>query len=223
MKPRIKLAESTTPDGGTLSLFEHDGEFSIFLDGKELMHSMVTASEEMLGTVGCERLPDDVRGRVLIGGLGLGFTLKAVFNATTAKVEVEVAELLPAVVAWNREHLSHFHGTLLEDPRVHVHTTDVGEFIRRAAPSTYDAIMLDVDNGPTAMVADNNASIYADSGIREIQSLLKPGGRLVVWSAGPDRPFEQRLKRAGFRVKTVRAKAYEGAKRASYLLFVADN
>lgn len=220
MKPRIKLAESATPDGGTLALFEHDGNFSIFLDGKELMHSMVTASESLLGSLGAERLDPRKKNRVLIGGLGLGFTLKAVLESTGSNTTIEVAELLPAVIEWNRSHMQNLNGSLLDDPRVDVRNKDVAKLIREAAPATYDAILLDVDNGPVAMVAENNSSLYSRSGIKSICSALKPGGRFIIWSASPDQKFEHRLQRAGLKMEAVRAKAHARAKRASYLLYV---
>lgn len=222
MKPRIKLTEAKTPDGGTLALFNHDGEYSIFLDGKELMHSMVTASESLLGEVGVARLKSGKPSRVLIGGLGLGFTLKAVLAATGPETKIDVAELLPAVIEWNRTHMHHLNGSLLGEDCVETCSGDVGGLVRETAPGSYDAIMLDVDNGPIAMVANNNNSLYSDAGIRTIVSALKPGGRLVVWSAGPDAKYERRLKKTGLKVQLVPAKAHQGAKRASYLLFVAD-
>ncbi len=203
-------------------MFEHDGEFSIFLDGKELMHSMVTASESLLGSLGVERLKPAAANRVLIGGLGLGFTLKAALATTGANTRIEVAELLPAVIEWNRTHMRKLNGSLLAEPRVEIRHGDVGRLIREAAPTTYDAILLDVDNGPIAMVADNNSSIYSTSGIKSICRALRPDGRFIVWSAGPDEKFENRVRKAGLVPEPIRAKAHEGAKRASYLLYVVQ-
>lgn len=222
MKPRVKLAEAATPDGGTLALFDHDGEFSIFLDGKELMHSMVTASESLLGSLGVERLDPEKKNRVLIGGLGLGFTLKAVLERAGSNTIVEVAELLAAVIEWNRTHMQKLNGSLLKDPRVEVLHSDVTRLIRETAPGTYDAILLDIDNGPIAMVAENNSSLYSSSGINSICAALKPGGRFIVWSASSDQKFEDRVRRAGLKAEAVRAKAHERAKRATYLLYVVQ-
>ena len=222
MKPRIRLDETTTPDGGRLTLSEHDGDFVISLDGQELMHSKAVASEALLGSVGAARLNRDMANHILIGGLGLGFTLKSVLESVGPETTVEVAELIPAVIEWNRTHLLRLNGRLLEDARVTVEAGDVGRLIGQAKPQTYDAILLDVDNGPCAMVATDNASLYSDAGIRSICAALKPGGRAVVWSAGRDSRFENRLRKALLKFEAVQAKTHERAKRASYLLYVIE-
>lgn len=222
MKTRIKLAESKTREGGTLSLHQHDGAFSISFNGKELMHSKATASETLLGRLGIARLERGAANRILIGGLGLGFTLKSILKAMGPETRVEVAELVPAVIAWNRSHLQSLNGKLLDDPRVEIRTADVARLIRKAPPETYDAIVLDVDNGPVAMVAANNASLYSVPGIRSMREALKPGGRFVVWSAGPDAKFEARLNRMHLKFKAVPAKLYEQAKRDIYRLYVVE-
>ncbi|MDE0821772.1 MAG: hypothetical protein OSA95_11660 [Opitutales bacterium] len=221
MKPRIKLAESTSPTGGLLELVEHDGSYSISLDGKELMHSRATASETLLGSLGVVRLGQERVGRVLIGGLGLGFTLASALESVGAETKVEVVEMVPEVIEWNRTHLQHLNGSFLDDPRVEIHTADVTRFIRKAEPATYDAILLDVDNGPVAMVSEGNASLYSRTGIRSICRALKQDGRIVFWSAGPDEQFESRLGRAGLDVEAVPARSHETARCASYRLFVA--
>jgi spermidine synthase len=222
MKPRIKLAESTTSSGGVMALFEHDGDYVMNYEGKELMHSRANTSEQLLGEVGVQRLEADAPGKVLIGGLGLGFTLRSVLDRVGPEVTVEVAELLPEVVAWNEAHLQSLNGSALADPRVTVQVEDVTRLIRKSEPSQYDVILLDVDNGPVAMVAEANASLYSNSGLLRIRTALKARGRAVFWSAGPDPRFENRLQRAGFRVKAVPAKVHDGARRAAYTLFVAD-
>ena len=183
MKPRVKLAESTTADGGAMTLYEHDGKYCISYSGQELMHSGANASEILLG---------------------------------------ELVELLPEIVSWNREYLKSLNGALLEDPRVEIHTTDVVAYVRKAERARYDVILMDVDNGPVAMVSETNTSLYSNSGLRWMRSSLKPTGRAVFWSAGPDLRFEDRLKRAGFRVTKVPAKVHAGSKRAAYLLYVAN-
>ena len=221
MKPRIKLAESTST-GGSLTLVEHDGSHSISLNGKELMHSRANASERLLGSLGVARLDEAVAGRVLIGGLGLGFTLKGAMESIGDDTTIEVAEMIPEVIEWNRTHLKHLNGSLLDDPRVEIRTADVNRLIREAEPNTYDAILLDVDNGPVAMVSQTNASLYSKTGIRSICRTMKEDGRLVVWSAGPDQGFENRLGRAGLQVEAIPAKAHEKAKAASYLLYLAE-
>ena len=221
MKPRVKLAESTFT-GGVLSLTEHDGSYSISLDGKELMHSRANASELLLGSLGVARLNNETDARVLIGGLGLGFTLKSVVESVGNKTTIEVAEMIPEVIEWNRTYLKNLNGSLLDHPQVETRLVDVTQLIQEVEPHTYDAILLDVDNGPNAMVADSNASLYSKNGIRSICRALKNDGRLVVWSAGPDQGFEKRLKQVGLQVEAVRAKAHAGAKSPSHFLFLGD-
>ena len=221
MKPRVKLAESTFT-GGILSLAEHDGSYSISLDGKELMHSRANASELLLGSLGVARLGNKLAGRVLIGGLGLGFTLKAALESVGDNTTIEVAEMIPEVIEWNRTYLKNLNGSLLDHPQVETRSVDVTRLIQEAEPHTYDAILLDVDNGPNAMVCETNASLYSKDGIRSICRALKKEGRLVVWSAGPDHGFEKRLGRAGLKVEAVRAKAHAGAKSPSHFLYLGD-
>jgi len=220
VKPRIKLAESNTPDGGTLALFEHDGAFSIFLDGKELMHSKVSASEELLGQVGVKHIAHGPICRVLIGGLGLGFTLRSVLEALRSKAEIEVVELLPAVIEWNRIHLRELNGKCLDDSRVTALNEDVLKVIGGAPAGSYDAILLDVDNGPVAMVAQGNASLYNDAGISRLRRALKPEGRLAIWSAGRDQKFESRLRKTRIRFETVPAKVHERARRSALVIYL---
>ena len=222
MKPHRLLAETRLPSGAALTLHEHDGSFCIRLAGRELMHSQAAFSELALGEVGTARLPAGKPARVLIGGLGLGFTLRSVLEHTGSAVTVDVAELLPEIVDWNRGHLATLNGALLDDPRVTVEVGDVLELVRRAAPASYDAILLDIDNGPTAMVQAANAQLYDSRGLRLLAAALAPGGRLVVWSAGEDRAFERRLAQAGFRVQALPVKIHAGARQASGRLFVGD-
>jgi spermidine synthase len=222
MKPRVKLAESTTADGGAMALYEHDGKYCISYAGQELMHSGANASEILLGEIGVELLERDATARILIGGLGLGFTLRSVLASTGPNVVVELIELLPEIVSWNREYLKSLNGELLDDPRLEIHTTDVVGYVRKAERARYDVILLDVDNGPVAMVSETNVSLYSNTGLRWLRGSLKPEGRAVFWSAGPDLRFEDRLKRAGFRVSKVPAKVHAGSKRAAYLLYVAN-
>ncbi len=222
MKPNRTLAETTTPDGARLILQEHDGSFAIRCGGRELMHSRASASEVQLGELATERIEKTASAKVLVGGLGLGFTLRSVLAQLGPGASVEVAELIPAVVDWNRTHLLGLNGECLNDPRVQVVVDDVAKVLQRAERASYDAVMLDVDNGPVAMVQAGNAQLYAEGGLRMILMRLKPGGRAVFWSAGPDVAFVARLKKTGFVVEVVAAKVYATAKRASYVLFVAE-
>ena len=222
MKPRIKLAESTTPNGACMALYEHDGAFSISLNGKELMHSKVTGSESLLGRTGVDQINKNIPTRVLIGGLGLGFTLKSVLESGNSKMKIELAELVPEVIEWNRTYLKELNGVLLDDPCVDIKGMDVIDLIKNAKPRTYDAILLDVDNGPVAMVDANNEQLYSTSGIRLMCRALKKGGRIVVWSAGPDLKFEKCLGKFCCEFQRGAAKVYDGAKRARHMLYILD-
>jgi len=223
MKPNVTLAETKTPNGARMTLVEHDGSYCIRVNGQQLMHSSVSTSEIELGRLGCARQPN--RGaatRVLIGGLGLGFTLKSVLESTGPKAVVHVSELFPEIVAWNRTFLAGLNGGALADRRVTVLEQDVRAIIRRAARTPYDAIVLDIDNGTTAMVKDENNQLYSERGLEQIAQALKPGGRAAIWSACPDAVIEKRLTRAGFQVQAVPAKLYAQARRATYMIYVAD-
>lgn len=205
-----------------MELFEHDGSYSIHFNGQGLMHSRTSASEVTLGTLGCDRMDHAKGGRVLIGGLGLGFTLSSVLESVGEHATVDQVELVPEIIDWNRKHLADLNGTCLEDPRAQIQLDDVTRFVRNAKPESYDAILLDVDNGAEAMVSASNSSLYSDSGVRSVRTALKPGGRAVFWSSTPDKPFEACLRKAKFTVRAVPAKVHPGAKRANYWLFVAD-
>lgn len=226
MKPTLKLAETKTPDGIPLTLEEHDGSFCIRLNGLALMHSKATASELHLGEMAGERLAAVPDARVLIGGLGLGFTLQRVLALAGQQAHVEVAELIPAVVEWNRTFMAGLNGRLLEDPRVKVCITDVWQLIARAgrgdADGRYDAILIDIDNGPKDMVQKSNLRLYGDRGIRSMAAALRPGGRTAIWSAGDDQAFAGRLAKAGFQVEVVRARPHTNARSRTYAIFVAD-
>ncbi len=181
-----------------------------------------TASEILLAKLACENLIRHPHPRVLIGGLGLGFSLKAVLSLLGKKAEVDVAELLPEVVAWNRQFLMNVNGSLLDDRRVKVFTEDVFQVIRRAQNTRYDAILLDVDNGPTSFVQKRNAQIYSRRGFNRIANALQPGGRVAFWSATDEEAFAESLARAGFRVHVVEAKSHDRAKRFEHRIYVGE-
>lgn len=222
MKPFHTLAETRTPDGSRFSLHEHDGEFFLKLNGRQLMGSNNTVSEVLLADLACAFRPPRPAARVLIGGLGLGFSLRRVLERLGPGAAVEVAELLPEVVAWNRELLGALNGPLLEDPRVEVFTGDVFDCIQRAGAGRYDAILLDVDNGPTSLVQPQNARIYGRKGFSLVRRALKAGGRAAYWSAEREGAFRASFSRAGFRVEEVPAQAHERAKRCAHFIYVGE-
>jgi len=187
---------------------QRGAEFSIRLGANELMNSRLFDSEEALARLACGRLRTP-RPQILIGGLGMGFTLRAALALLGPESRVTVAELVPQVVAWARGPLAGLFAGSLEDPRVSVHTGDVGKLIG-SGRSAWDAILLDVDNGPEGLTVEANDALYAYSGLGAARAALKPGGILAVWSSGPDRTFTARLQKSGFAVEEVTVKARAG-------------
>jgi spermidine synthase len=216
------LDDFTTPDGHRLSLHHRDGDYFIDLDGHELMSTRVHGSESALAELACARLPPARRRRprVLIGGLGLGFTLAAALEALPANAEVVVAEVFPQVVEWHARHLQSL-AVPLDDPRVRVHLGDVADLLRAGPAHCYDAILLDTDNGPDAHCRAANAALYDDAGIERIARSLAPGGVLAVWSAHPDAAFGRRLRARGFAVDTETVRGHR-AKGAHHFIFLAS-
>jgi predicted methyltransferase len=222
MKPRIQLAECSLSNGDRMALYCHDGAYSIRFNGQELMHSNASHSEYRMGRICRGRKTTNSPVRVLVGGLGLGFTVLGVLEEAGPDWEIVVAEMVPEVIDWNQQHLHSLNGFLLEDPRVKVRQTDVIELIREDPAGSYDAILFDIDNGPVAMVSAGNTSLYSSAGIRSVLRVLKAGGRAVYWSAGPDAAFLSRLRRSGLIVSLSEEKRNRGAKRAAVTLFIAD-
>lgn len=221
MKPFNTLAQVRTPDGATLALLEHDGEHYLKLNGRQLMSSYATASELALAQHSCARLAAHPEPRILIGGLGLGYTLQRVLELVGKNAVVEVAELIPEVVEWNREFLREVNGKLLDDPRVKIIVGDVFKLLLRSAAPRYDAILLDLDNGPVSMMQPENSRVYDRQGFARITRALLPEGCAAFWSASEDQPFVSRLSRAGFDVQAYPAPAHVRAKQANHRIYIA--
>ncbi|EBX4816955.1 hypothetical protein DRY87_25360 [Salmonella enterica subsp. enterica serovar Newport] len=217
MIPWILLDSTKTPDGQPLRLKRRGAEFSIMLGTNELMNSRLFGSEEALAQLSIARLRNDAP-EMLIGGLGMGFTLRAALAALGPKARVTVAELIPAVVDWARGPMVEIFDGSLDDPRANVVTADVGALIGQAS-AAYDAILLDVDNGPDGLTVDANDRLYSSAGLARARAALKVGGVLAVWSAHPDERFSRRLGQAGFAVEQVntRARGKRGAKHVIWL------
>jgi spermidine synthase len=207
--------------GGVLRLYQRGEEFSITVGNRELMNSRVHGSEEALAHLACARLAGRHGLRLLIGGLGMGFTLAAALGEVGAEDRVEVAELVPAVIDWNRGPLAGVAGRPLDDPRVTLREGDVAAVIR-AGRGAYDAILLDVDNGPEGLTHPANDWLYGLDGLYEAFIALRPGGVLAVWSAGPDPAFAQRLRKIGFQVEQVPVRARGPQGGARYLVWLAS-
>ena len=206
MKAWELLGEASAADGTTIRLTRRDDEYVILANGKPLMSSRLHGSEEALATLGCGRALALPQPRVLVGGLGMGFTLRAVLDVLPSHAIVTVVELFPAVIEWNRTCLAALAAHPLRDPRVRIQTADVG-FTLRANPGLSDVVLLDVDNGPAPFTAAENAGLYDNSGVAAAFAALRPAGTLAVWSAWEDRKFEQRLRFHGFQVDVVRVRA----------------
>jgi len=216
MIPWVELAAITTPDGQSLRLKRRGAEFSIMLGTNELMNSRLSGSEEALAQLSIKRIAAASSPHILIGGLGMGFTLRAALAELGPNARVTVAELMPAVVAWARGPMSVVFGGCLDDPRVTIRTADVGAVI---GAEKYDAILLDVDNGPAGLTVQSNDTLYAPAGLARAYAALRPGGVLAVWSSGPDSAFTRRLRQAGFGVEAVnvRARGKRGARHVIWL------
>ncbi|HEY8162876.1 MAG: spermidine synthase [Methylocystis sp.] len=221
MIPWSLIDTARIPGGeGALRLMRRGAEFSIMLGQNELMNSRLSGSEEALATLACERIHSRPDPRILIGGLGMGFTLRAVLAVLDSKARVVVAELVPAVVAWARGPMADLHGASLTDPRVSILEEDVGQIIH-STRAPYDAILLDVDNGPQGLTREANDGLYDMAGLTAARDVLRPGGVLAVWSSGPDRSFTQRLHRAEFGVEEIKVRANGKRGGARHVVWIA--
>lgn len=207
MKKWTSVDTALMPDGRTISLNEHDGTYFVRVGGANLMSTRRHASEEKIAELACAEAKNICGARVLIGGLGFGFTLKAALSVLAADATVVMAEILAAVVAWNRNPSFNLAGDAMADPRVIVLQKDVSEVISESR-SSFDSIILDVDNGPSALSTEGNHRLYNSKGLRLIRAALRPGGCVAIWSAAPDPAFEKLMVRAGFAVEVQRCRAH---------------
>jgi spermidine synthase len=221
VKPFELLGQTVAADGTVMKLVRRGDEHLILADGAVLMSSRMHGSEEELARLGCERVRTRKQPSVLIGGLGMGFTLRATLDLLPAQATVVVAELVPAVVEWNRGLLGPLAGDPLKDRRVRVQIGDVGVILRSGASAgRFDAVLLDVENGPAAFAAVNSTSLYDDGGIAAAHAALKTDGVMAVWAAQDDQKFTQRLGACGFEVQVKRVRARRERGGARHIIFL---
>jgi spermidine synthase len=222
MTPRELIDTAAIPGGDTLTLYRRGGDFMIVLDRNELMSTRMSGSEEALATLSCARLARRPAPHVLIGGYGMGFTLRAALGVLGRDARVTVVELVPEILAWARGPMAALTAGCLDDPRVTVIEGDVGAAIG-AGRGRYDAIMLDVDNGPDGLTRAGNDGLYAARGIAAAKAALTPGGVLAIWSAAPDPSFARRLRQSGLAVEEVAVRARSNGKGARHVIWFARN
>jgi spermidine synthase len=220
MKPTIKLATARTPDGGEMQLYQHDRDFLIKINGQELMTSRQHESEQELARLGCAHLSGRKASCVLIGGLGMGYTLRQALDILGADASVVVSELLAEVVNWNHEYLGELNGQALDDKRTEIITGDIFQLLSQSR-ERFDAILLDVDNGPNAVTDAGNQRLYSPAGIQACRRALRKHGCLAVWSTVPSKVFEQLLMSCGFEVRRYRLKTYPGSKSKQIFIWLA--
>jgi spermidine synthase len=220
MTPRILIATAQIPGGDELRLFRRGDDFMIVLDRNELMNSRMSGSEEALAVMTCERLTGRAAPHLLIGGYGMGFTLRAALAILDPKARVTVAELVPEIIDWARGPMVALAAGCLDDPRVDLITGDVGAVIA-ANRGLYDAILLDVDNGPDGLSRAANDGLYSMRGLAVAKAALRPGGVLAVWSAAPDAAFARRLRDTGFAVEEITVRARSNGKGPKHVIWFA--
>ncbi|MAP18785.1 MAG: spermidine synthase [Aurantimonas sp.] len=220
MIPWERLDTAEVPGGGQLKLSRRGAEYSIMVGTIELMNSRLSGSEEALATLTQERIADRDEAHVLIGGLGMGFTLRAALAVAGPKVRLTVSELVPAIVTWARGPMADLFDGCLDDPRVSISQGDIGELIA-AKKEAFDAILLDVDNGPEGLTRRENDRLYDTKGLARTYAALRPGGVLAVWSSGPDSSFTTRLQRTGFVVEEVKVRARQKKRGARHVIWIA--
>jgi spermidine synthase len=221
MKQRVRITSTRTPDGSEMVLYQHDRDFSITINGQDLMHSRQHESELELARLGCAHLEGREAPNILVGGLGMGYTLRQALDLLSPRAQVVVSELLDVVVEWNREFLGELNSHPLRDERVEVTTGDVVELIS-SYRNRFDAILLDIDNGPDALTDSGNSTMYSREGIIACRRSLRENGCLSVWSAGTSEKFEQVLTSCGFKVRCFPVSAHKGSKSRSRFVWVAS-
>jgi spermidine synthase len=220
MKSRELLATAQIPGGDELRLFKRDNDFIIALGANELMSSRSSGSEEALALMTCDRLPNKDAPHLLIGGYGMGFTLRAALSELGPQARFTVVELVPEIIDWARGPMADLTANCLDAPRVDLVARDVARVIRGASRA-YDAILLDVDNGPDGLTRADNEELYSTHGLVAAKAALKPGGVLAIWSAAKHERFERRLKHAGFQVEEVVVRAGRNGKGARHIIWFA--
>ncbi|MBU1171182.1 MAG: hypothetical protein KKD44_16605 [Proteobacteria bacterium] len=221
MIPWELLDKAHVPDTiDELCLYKRGNEFSIRVNGHELMNSRIHGSEEILAEKACEIISNRPCPRILIGGLGMGYTAASALRHTGVHSQIEVAEIVPSVISWNRGPLAELAGKPLEDPRILVQETDIARILKNETHA-YDAILLDVDNGPAGLTRKNNSWLYGHAGLKAALDALRPTGVLAIWSAGPDQAFTRRLGKAGFEVKEICVRARATGKGSFHTIWLA--
>ena len=221
MKPWDVIGRARTPDGTELTLTRHTSEYVIKADGRSLMSSRMHGSEDALAELGCARARRLARPRVLVGGLGMGFTLRAALDVLPPSAVVVVSELVPEVVEWNRGPLEAVAKRPLKDRRVRIEERDVA-LTMRANPDYFDAVLLDVDNGPVAVTASSNTDLYNRHGVAVARTALRPGGVLAVWSANDNRRYERTLKAGGFSLQRHHVRGHGDGRGPRHTILVAQ-
>jgi spermidine synthase len=221
MKPIVKLATARTPDGGEMALYQRDRDFTIQINGQELMQSRQHESELALARLGCAHLTNHKPPCILIGGLGMGYTLRQALDMLSSDAQIITGELMDVVVEWNRQFFGILNDWPLKDDRVDLRTGDRVTLIA-SFKSGFDAILLDIDNGPSALTDSGNHRLYSSEGIETCRRVLRNKGCLAVWSAEPSKTFEKRLMACGFHVSRFRVPAYPGSKSESRFVWVAS-
>lgn len=227
MKPYVKLAESTMPDGTHYSLHQHDGKIYLKYNGFELMSTALTFSEQMLADVGLRGLEKGSGTRpghpkVLIGGLGLGFTLKRTLELVGSPATVDVAELMPPLIEWNETFLVEYNGPLLDDPRTKIIQGDLFDIVSGKSAGAYDALLLDIDNTPDDLITKGNSRLYTPGFLQKLRNVITPQGCVAYWLSEPAPKFKKLLIKAGFEVEELASKPHEKSKRSRHCILRAS-